>query len=84
LFNDAKKIFSAKPAAAIGEEILSKNRLAYSLHWMGRTYAQLDKEHDSRDAQTKASKLYAEITGNDISSDPEEALKQYETLVSDD
>jgi hypothetical protein len=51
---------------------------------MGRTYAQLDKEHDSRDAQTKASKLYAEITGNDISSDPEEALKQYETLVSDD
>ncbi|KAL6355488.1 hypothetical protein LRP88_11081 [Fusarium phalaenopsidis] len=84
LFNDAVKIFPAKPEAALGDQILSKNRLAYSLHWLGRTYAQLGKECESKNAQRKASELYVKITGREMPLEPEKAAEKFEKLVSDD
>ena len=84
MFNDAVKIFPAKPEAALGDQILSKNRLAYSLHWLGRTYAQLGKECESKEAQRKASELYVQITGREMPLDPEKAAEKFEKLVSDD
>ncbi|KAJ4321445.1 hypothetical protein N0V84_005367 [Fusarium piperis] len=84
LFKDAEKIFSAKPEAGLDDQALSKNMLAYSLHWLSRTHAELGKEYDSKEAQRGASELYAEIAGKGISLDPKEAVKEYEKLVSDD
>ncbi|RMJ15433.1 hypothetical protein CDV36_004891 [Fusarium kuroshium] len=84
LFNDAERIFSVKPTVALDQQIVSKNRLAYCLHWLGRTYAQLGQESDSEEAQSRASELYVGITGKETSLDPEEALEGYGRLVSDD
>ncbi|RSL89554.1 hypothetical protein CEP51_001172 [Fusarium floridanum] len=84
LFNDAERIFSVKPTVALDQQIVSKNRLAYCLHWLGRTYAQLGQESDSEEAQSRASELYVGITGKETSVDPEKALEGYGRLVSDD
>ncbi|KAM6511331.1 hypothetical protein FALCPG4_016335 [Fusarium falciforme] len=84
LFKDAEKIFVKKHKTASGDEFVFQNKLACSLHWLGRTYAKLGKERDSDEVQHRASELYRRITGRQISLDPEEALEGYEKLVSDD
>ncbi|KAJ4172345.1 hypothetical protein NW754_002539 [Fusarium falciforme] len=84
LFKDAENIFVKKHKTASGDEFVFQNKLACSLHWLGRTYAKLGKERDSDEVQHRASKLYRRITGRQISLDPEEALEGYEKLVSDD
>ncbi|EEU36089.1 uncharacterized protein NECHADRAFT_87268 [Fusarium vanettenii 77-13-4] len=84
LFKDAEKIFGSKNGTARDGQFLCKNKLACALHWLGRTYAQLGKNQDSDEAQGRASKLYGEITGKQIPADAQEALAEYEKLVSDD
>ncbi|KAM0431327.1 hypothetical protein ACHAPT_005301 [Fusarium lateritium] len=84
LFKDAEKIFCSKHETALGDRPLSQNKLACSLHWLGRAYAQLGKEHDSDEAQRRAAELYRSITGKPIPLDAEEAVEEFERLVSDD
>ncbi|KAL2672316.1 hypothetical protein Neosp_013020 [[Neocosmospora] mangrovei] len=84
LFKDAEKIFGSKNSTARDGQFLCKNKLACALHWLGRTYAHLGKEQDSDEAQGRASKLYGEIPGKQIPAGAQEALAEYEKLVSDD
>ncbi|KAI5457334.1 hypothetical protein BGZ63DRAFT_76477 [Mariannaea sp. PMI_226] len=78
LFKDARKIFR-------NSSLLSQNKLACSFYWLGRTYTQLGKVQDANETYRKASVLYQDITGKQISCrEVADELDKYEALLSDD